>query len=143
MPPRIGHELDDALAALHAAIGSRDETEASTSAVDVRALAVDLELHYETPADVDLARFELWARQVLVDAAAGDAGGVRSAITAMEWTRDRFAGTIDPADLTAIDAHLIALRDAVANEAEDLKTAAAEARLLRRPLQLGPVPPRD
>ncbi len=143
VPPRIGHELDGALAALDGAIGSRNKTEASTAAVDVAQSAVDLELRYEAPAEIDLSRFELWARQVLVDAAAGDAGGVRSAITAMEWTRDRFAGTLNPADLTAIDAHLIALRDAVANEAEDLGTASAEARLLRRPLQLGPVPPRD
>jgi len=59
----------------------------------------------------------------------------------MEWIRDRFAGTIDPADLTALDAHLVALRETVANETEDLKTAAAEARKLRRPLQLEPVSP--
>ncbi len=57
----------------------------------------------------------------------------------MEWIRDRFARTIDPADLTAIDAHIVALGETVANETEDLKTAAAEGRELRRPLELGPV----
>ncbi len=40
----------------------------------------------------------------------------------MEWIRDRFARTIDPANLTTIDAHLVALRETVANETEDLKT---------------------
>jgi len=42
----------------------------------------------------------------------------------MEWIRDRFARTIAAADLTTIDAHLVALRETVANETEDLKTAA-------------------
>ena len=80
-------------------------------------------------------------RQILVDAAADDAGGVRSDVTTMEWIRDRFAHTIDPADLTAIDAHLGALRETVTNETTDLKTAAGEGRALRRPLQLEPVGP--
>lgn len=57
----------------------------------------------------------------------------------MEWIRDRFAHSIDPADMTAIDAHLVALRETVANENEDLETASAEATLLRDPLALGPV----
>jgi len=57
----------------------------------------------------------------------------------MEWIRDRFARTIAAADLTAIDAHIVALRETVANETEDLKTAAAEGSELRRPLELGPV----
>ncbi|MGH2920329.1 MAG: hypothetical protein ACRDLS_17285 [Solirubrobacteraceae bacterium] len=57
--------------------------------------------------------------------------------------RDRFAHTIGAADLTAIDAHLGALRETVANESEDLRTAAAEARQLFRPLQLEPVEAHD
>jgi len=61
----------------------------------------------------------------------------------MEWIRDRFAHAVDPADLTAIDAHLVALRETVANETRDLKAATAEARELRRPLQLGPVTAQD
>ena len=41
-------------------------------------------------------RFVLFASQVLVDAAAGDAGGVRSDVTALEWNRDRFTGGLPP-----------------------------------------------
>jgi hypothetical protein len=61
----------------------------------------------------------------------------------MEWIRDRFAHRLDPADLTAIDAHLVALRESVANETEDLQGARAEASELRDPLALGPVKARD
>lgn len=143
VPPRIGAEMDRALGALAAARGSRETTQASNAAIDVAQSATDLELLYRRPAVIDLARFELWADQILADAAAGDVGGVRSDVTTMEWTRDRFAHTIDPDDLTAIDAHLGVLRDSIANESADLKTASAEAELVRRPLELGPLPPRD
>jgi len=64
---------------------------------------------------------------------------VRGDVGTLEWIRDRFASAIGGADLTAIDAHLVALRETVATENEDLKGAALEGRLLRRPLALGPV----
>jgi len=141
VPPLLAAEMKRALKGLSAAIAKRDKTRAGTAAIDVAQSARDLELRYRPPAEIDLARFELWANQVLVDAAAGDVGGVRSDVTTMEWIRDRFENTIDPADRTAIDAHLVALRETVANETEDLKRAAAEGRALRRPLQLEPVTP--
>ena len=40
---------------------------------------------------VDLARFELWARQVIVDASAADLGGVTGDLATMEWIRERFS----------------------------------------------------
>ncbi|MGI9080821.1 MAG: hypothetical protein ACR2FZ_00880, partial [Thermoleophilaceae bacterium] len=143
VPPLLAVEMNRALKALSASIAKRDKTRAGTAAIDVAQSALDLELRYRQPSEIDLGRFELWANQVLVDAAAGDVGGVRGDVTTLEWIRDRFARTIDAADLTAIDAHLVALRETVANETEDLKTAAAEGRELRRPLELGPVTAKD
>ncbi|MEK6253025.1 MAG: hypothetical protein AABM43_14075, partial [Actinomycetota bacterium] len=143
VPPRLAAEMNRALKALSSAIGKRDRARAGTAAIDVAQSALDLELRYRPPAEIDLGRFELWANQILVDAAAGDVGGVRSDVTTLEWIRDRFAGTIDSADLTAIDAHLGALRESVANESEDLKAASAEASDLRDPLTLGPVSAQD
>lgn len=139
VPPRLAAEMNRALKALSAAITKRDRARAGSAAIDVAQSALDLELRHRPPADVDLDRFSLWADQVLVDAAAGDVGGVRGDVGTLEWIRDRFASAIGAADLTAIDAHLVALRETVANENEDLKRAAVEARLLRRPLALGPV----
>jgi hypothetical protein len=45
--------------------------------------------------------------------------------------------------VTGIHAHITALREAVANESEDLKTAADEGALLRDPLHLPPINPGD
>jgi hypothetical protein len=71
---------------------------------------LDLQLRYLAPAETDLARFDVWARGVLVDAASGDMSGVSG-------------------DLTRIDAHLEALRTTVDNE--DLAAATDEAQHLR------------
>jgi len=141
--PRLATEMSRALRALRSAIGAHDRARAGTAAIDVAQSALDFGLQYRPPAEIDLGRFALWTNQTLVDAAAGDVGGVRGDVTTMEWIRDRFAHAVDPADLTAIDAHLVALRETVANETRDLKAATAEARELRRPLQLGPVTAQD
>ncbi|MDQ3724164.1 MAG: hypothetical protein M3376_14130 [Actinomycetota bacterium] len=121
---------------MSAAIAKRARVRAGTAAIDVAQAALDLELRYSPPEEIDLRRFSLWANQVLVDAADGAVGRVRGDGTTMEWIRDRFARTIDPADLTAIDAHLVALRETVANETQDLEAAAAQGRKLGRPLAL-------
>jgi hypothetical protein len=143
VPPRLAAEMKRALRSLSSAIGKRDRTRAGIAAIDVAQSALDLELRYRPPAEIDLGRFELWADQVLVDSAAGHVGGVRGDVATMEWIRDRFADDLEAADVTAIDAHLERLRDSVANENEDLKAASAEASELRDPLALGPVSPQD
>jgi len=58
--------MDRALKALNAAIAGRDKTRAGTAAVDVAQSALDLELRYRPPSEIDLGRFEL-ANQVLVE----------------------------------------------------------------------------
>ncbi|MEK6277999.1 MAG: hypothetical protein AABM29_08305 [Actinomycetota bacterium] len=131
VPPRLAAEMNRALNALGPAIQAHNRIQAGNAAIDVAQSTLDLDLRYRPPAEIDLARFELWARQVLVDAAAHDPGGVRGDVTTMEWVRDRFAHTIDPADLTRIDAHLVELRDTVANEVEDVAAAVDEAASLR------------
>lgn len=143
VPPRLAAEMDRALKALSSAIGKRDRPRAGTAAIDAAQSALDFELRHRPQTEIDLARFGLWADQLLVDAAAGDVGAVRGDVTTMEWVRDRFAHAIDPADLTAIDAHLVALRETVSNEVEDLKAASAEGSKLRDPLALGPVTAKD
>jgi len=88
-----------------------------------------IELRYLPPAEVDLARLELWARQIIVDASAQDLGGITGDVATMEWIRDRFTQILDPADLTRIDAHLIELQGSVADK--DSAAAADEAASLR------------
>ena len=103
VPPRLAAEMNRALKALRSAIARRDRARAGTAAIDVAQSALDLELRHRPPRRDRPRRFELWADQVLVDAAAGDVGGVRGDVTTMEWIRDRFASDIAAADLTAID----------------------------------------
>jgi hypothetical protein len=143
VPPRLAIEMKRALTALGHAIEERDRARAGTAAIDVAQSALDFELRYHPAAEIDLRRFKLWAKQVVVDAAAGDPGGVRGDATTMEWIRDRFAHTLKAEDLTAIDAHLVSLRESVADGTEDLEAASAEASQLRDPLALEPVVARD
>jgi hypothetical protein len=144
VPPRIAREMKRALSALRSAIGHRHRTRGGTAAIDAAQSALDLKLRYSPAAKIDQRRFELWAEQVLVDVAAGNAGGVRGDAATMEWVRDRFAHDLEPADLTAVDAHLAKLRESVADENKDLKAASAQARQLRDLGTLGPVArPRD
>ena len=131
------------LRTLRASIGKRARAGAGTAAIDVGQSTLDLQLRYRPPAQIDLGRFRLWAEQALVDAAAGDAGGVRGDVTTMEWIRDRFATRLSPANLTAIDAHLARMRESVADGNRDLKAARAEASRLRHPRAPGPVKPID
>ena len=125
VPSRLAAEMDRALKSLRSAIGAHDRAAAGTAAIDVAQSTLDFELRYRPPAEIDRARFELWARQVLVDGTAGYMGGVNGDVATLDWVRDRFAHTIDPADMTAIDAHLEVLRDAVVNV--DRRTAVDEA----------------
>jgi hypothetical protein len=122
--------MDRALKALGAAIDAHDRVAAGTAAIDVAQSSLDLELRYRPPTEIDRARFELWTRQILVDGAAGDMGGVNGDVATLDWVRDRFAPTVQAVDLTRIDAHLEVLREAVVNV--DLKAAVDEApRLLK------------
>ncbi|MGH2920330.1 MAG: hypothetical protein ACRDLS_17290, partial [Solirubrobacteraceae bacterium] len=69
VPPRLASEMKRALRTLRAAIARRDRTRAGSAAIDVAQSALDLELRHRPQPEIDLGRFELWAHQVLVDAA--------------------------------------------------------------------------
>jgi len=130
VPPRLAAEMDRALKTLGGAIDAHDQEQAGNAAIDVSQSTLDLELRYRPQTEIDLARFELWARQILLHGAAGDMGGVNGDVATLDWVRDRFAHTVEPADMTRIDTHLEVLREAVVDA--DLKAAAGEApRLLK------------
>jgi hypothetical protein len=131
-PPRVAAELDRALSALGPAIDGRAQARAGTAAIDAGQSVLDLKLRHRPQAEVDLARFELWACQILVDAAAGDQGGVNGDVATIKWIRDRFASSLEPAEITGIDVHLGALGESVIDQ--DIAAAEAEATDLRRSL---------
>lgn len=125
VPPYLATEMERALANVEVAVTARDQAKAGTAAIDVAQSALDLQLRYRPPAEIDQARFAMWARQVMVDARAGDVGGVRGDVTTLEFVRDRFVHTLDQADVVSIDVHLMALRETVNDD--DLPAAETEA----------------
>ncbi|MEA2517496.1 MAG: hypothetical protein QOG16_1334 [Actinomycetota bacterium] len=125
LPPRLAGEMERAFDALGSGIEDRDVMHASTAAIDVAQSALDLELRYRPPAEVDLGRFLLWTKQLAVDASVRNFGGVTGDVATLEWIRDRFAATLDPIDLTRIDAHLLVLSESVADR--DMGLAGDEA----------------
>jgi hypothetical protein len=124
-PPRLRPPMDRALGSFARAARARDRLRAGTAAIDVAQAALDLELRYRPVAAIDRARFELWARQIEVDAEAHDLGGVRGDLATMELVRDRFAAGLDGVDRARINSTLLALRDSVENK--DLPAAGVEA----------------
>ncbi len=123
--------MSRALDELTAGIDARDQAQAGNAVIDAAQSTLDLKLRHRPPTEIDFARFELWARQILVDVAADHVGGVRGDVATLEWIRDRFDDTLDSADLVRIDTHLVELRDSVAFGSEDLAAARSEAASLR------------
>jgi hypothetical protein len=137
VPPRLGPPMSLALVELSKAVAARNPDLAATRAIDVGQAGLDLELRYRPPDEIDLGRFELWARQTVVDAAAGHLGAVSGDVASLEWTRDRITDRLDPADLSRINSELLALREAeVDKKLTAVSAAAARVRLTAGGLEL-------
>ena len=111
VPPRLEGVMDNALA--------------RQSNFDVAQTALDLQLRYRPPAEIDRERFDLWVRRLIVDAKAKNETGVLGDLVVLEWIRDRIAHTLNPVDRTRINSQLVRLRTHVNDE--DLPAAAAVA----------------
>jgi hypothetical protein len=128
VPPRLEPRMSRALAELRRAVAARDAAEARHAAVGVGQSSLDLQLRHRPPTEIDQARFELWARQLVVDAAAGNAGWVMGDLATLEWIRDRFVHELEKVDAVRIDVHLGELRTLLNDE--DLEGAGTEAERL-------------
>jgi hypothetical protein len=125
-PPRmIADRVERAIRALTRGVKARSSAKAAQASIEVMQSALDLELRHRPQAEVDAARFDLWAQQLLVHAAARDRGGVTGDVATLEWIRDRFAHTVSPAGRREIDTRLRGLR--TASDAGNLATAADHA----------------
>ena len=79
-------------------------------------LSFDLQLRYRPVTEIDLARLDLWAAQLLVDEAAGDTEGIGADAFAMDYVRDRIWAALDAADLARVNTELGAIQVAVVDE---------------------------
>jgi hypothetical protein len=129
VPDRLGPQMTRALAALTRAVDGRQAAGARQAAIDVARWSLDLQLRHRPVAEVDLARFDLWVAQMLVDAAAGDAAAVNGDFFSLDYVRDRIQHALDEADLARINIVLEELNGAVADE--DMAAVAETAGQLR------------
>ncbi len=129
VPNRLEPQMSGALEALAEGVRSRKAPEARQAAIDVARWSLDLQLRHRPVTEIDLARFDLWAAQMLVDAAAGDAAAVNGDFFSIDYIRDRIQHILGAADLTRLNTELEELNSAVADE--DLPAVADAARQLR------------
>ena len=133
VPRKIEPRMTDALAALSEAVEARDAARARQAAIDVARWGLDLRLLYRPQTEIDLSRMDLWAAQVTLDAAAGDAGAVRGDIFTLGYIRDRILNALNDDAVTRIDTEISKLQIAAADE--DLSAASDAAGRLRATLR--------
>ena len=131
VPRLIEPLMTDTISTLGNAIEARDPAAAGL-AIEVRRLAVDLQLRYRPVVDVDLARLDLWAAQLILDVTAGGEGAFRADAFAMDYIRDRVVHALTDGDRVAVNVALGTLQVAVADG--DMKAGAEAAAALRATL---------
>jgi hypothetical protein len=129
VPPLIEPRMTEAVDDLSRAVSHREPTASRSAAIEAARLGFDFQLQYLPATEIDLARLDLWAAQLLVDEAAGDAGGVGADAFGLDYVRDRIRQAVEARDLTRINAQLGAIQIAVVDE--DIAAAAAAAERLR------------
>lgn len=122
VPPILDKQMSRDIDALAEAVATRRPAQAHQAALRVAQNDLDLHLRHQPVVKVDLDRLELWARQLLVDAAANDPGAVVGDATTLELIWQRVRHTVDPATATRLDTQLRDLRAAANNK--DIATAA-------------------
>ena len=129
VPTLIRPMMTRVLGVLDRAVRARDIARARQAAIDVAQSTLDLELRYRPASEVNLARFDLWAAQLLVDAAARDGAAVRGDAFTLGYIRDRILHALNPDAFTAVNIQLGRLQIASVDGA--LARAARAARKLR------------
>jgi hypothetical protein len=137
VPRLIEPVVDGALRALTGAVDAHGVARARNAAIDVARSSFDLQLRFRPVTEVDLARLDLWAAQLLVDEAAGDTDAIGADQFALDYVRDRIRHALDDETLFHVNTELGAIQVAVVDETP--AAAAKAARRLRRILaEVGP-----
>lgn len=125
----LAAQMGERLADLVAAVSARRPARVARAVSGVAHASLDLQLLHRPPGEVDRDRLRLWARQVVVDAAAGELGAVDGDLVVLDaiWARTASVAL----DRAQVDASLAGLRAAAT--ARDLTRAATLARALAAP----------
>ena len=103
VPRLIEPRMIEALDALAVAVARRDTAAARQAAIDTARSSFDLQLRYRPQTEIDLARFDLWAAQLQVDVAAGDAGAMNGDAFTLDYIRDRILDSLDGAQVERLN----------------------------------------
>jgi hypothetical protein len=129
VPRRLVAPTNGTLKDLAREVANRDRAASRQAVLDVAQAALDLKLQYLPTAEIDLGRFDVRLRRLLVDAGARDQSAVVGDVATLEWIRDRIEKAFDPVDLTRLDTLLKVLRTNAGDE--DLQAASETAAQLR------------
>jgi hypothetical protein len=113
VPKLIEPRMTRALGSLADAVDPRASARTRQAAIDAAQLSLDLQLRYEPPAEVDMARFDLWLAQLALDAATNDASAVTGDFFTLDYIRDRIVNALDGPDGTVVNSRLEELQGAV------------------------------
>jgi len=128
-PDMLAAQLSEALVTLTAAVNTRQPAEARQAALAVALADLDLQLQYRPVAEVDLERAAVWSQQALLDAVAGDRGGVLSDVVTLELIHERAAHALDAASADRFAQQVAGLRAAAEADALDAAADAAASLL--------------
>ena len=129
VPRLLGPRLDRALAGLRSAVRSGDDRRTREAAVEVARWCLDLELRYRPVVEIDMARFGLWAQQLLIDADRRDTAAVRGDAFSLFYLRDRVIGSVSPQVRNTVNTAIGSIQESVVDH--DLRAAADAATTLR------------
>ena len=130
VPRLVRPVMGRAIGALRRSVETRDLVETSNHAIEVARLGFDLQLRYLPTSDIDVARLDLWAAQLISDESAGDEHAVAADAYALDYVRDRIREGLDPETLTRVNRELGTIQVAVVDQEPE---AAAQAAIrLRR-----------
>jgi len=129
VPGPIEPLMTDALGSFADAIIARDAARVRHAAIEVARLAFDLQLRYRTVVEIDLARLDLWAAQLILDAEGEDEPAFYADAFAMDYVRDRIVHALTSSDRVSVNVELGSIQGAVIDE--DLAAGSEAAGRLR------------
>jgi hypothetical protein len=106
VPAMVDTLLQGALDTLVAAVEAQDVEASRQAALRVALPTLDLKLRHRTAAETDLDLLDLWARQLVLDAAAGDQPAIIGDAAILRWVRDRISRDVSPPELRQLDVRL-------------------------------------
>jgi hypothetical protein len=116
VPELLAGQMGDALGSLERAVRARRAVDGRLAAIGVAVASLDLQLRHRPQAEIDLARLDLQAATLEIDAAAEDLPAVRSDVANLDWIRDRIAHALDDADRSRLDTLIVEATGAAGDE---------------------------